>query len=391
MWIPVLIVFGCVASTAAALLAVRARPLSVRLRDRDAISSQGLDAASSQKSLAAISREYDALLAHCGGGVLLVGATDIIERANATACSLLGITTSSMVGKPALQGTLSTELCALVVAARERRALQHGEICAPASSTGQLVVTASPVEGDSDGCRILLVVHDVTELRRLETVRRDFVANVSHELRTPLTSIRAMAETLQDGAMKDTSVACHFLKTIIDETVRLTRISEDLLHLSQAESQSPERSRFDLTVLCEEVAGRLEMQAHGAGIRLSWDVPARLEVNANRDQMEQVLVNLLDNAIKYTPSGGEVRLTASKTPDGAVVRISDSGIGLRAEDVPRIFERFYRVDKARSRQSGGTGLGLSIVKHIVEAHGGQVRVESDFGRGSAFSFTVRDG
>ena len=391
MWLPVSISVCCIALAVAGVLARRVALLNARVRKLVALAPRALNAADTEKRLASITREYEALLAYCGGGVLLIGADDVIERANVMARYNLGVPTHNMIGKSVLEGTLSPELYELVKEARETRCIQRREIAAQGSSGCLLVVVASPVIGeDSDRCRIILIVHDVTELRRLETVRRDFVANVSHELRTPLTSIRAMAETLSDGAMQDASVACHFLKTIIDETGRLTRISEDLLHLSKSESQSPEKMRFNLVELCEEVAGRLIMQARKAGTRFNAELPARLDVTANHDQIEQVLVNLLDNAIKYTPAGGEVRLIAEKSGSEAVIRVKDTGIGIKPEDVPRIFERFYRVDKARSRQSGGTGLGLSIVKHIVEAHGGHVRVDSEINRGSVFSFTLPD-
>ena len=389
MLIAGLILLACIGFASAAALAWWGANLAARVRELDALAPQALDAAAAEKRLAALTREYDALLAYCGGGVLLIGADDIIERANFTARYLLGVPTLNMIGKSVLSGTLSTELYALVRDARGTRCIQRREISAAGSGGSLLVAVASPViDHDADQCRIILVVNDVTELRRLETVRRDFVANVSHELRTPLTSIRAMAETLQDGALQDPSVSCHFLKTIIDETSRLTRISEDLLHLSQSESQSPEKLRFNLAELCDEVAKRLTMQARKSGVRLRFELPAQLDVFANHDQIEQVLVNLLDNAIKYTPAGGEVRLTAEQSASAAVVRVSDTGIGIMMEDVPRIFERFYRVDKARSRHSGGTGLGLSIVKHIVEAHGGEVRVESEFNHGSTFIITL---
>ncbi len=397
MLVSALVVTCCIVLGLALVLLGRVAALRARVRELDApappdFAPRVLEAADREKRLASITREYDALLAHCGRGVLLVGPDDVIERANQTARYLLGVPNLDMSDRPVLDGAFSAELSALVRETRETRRIQRREIGASGSRGSQLIVVASPViEDDADGtedCRIILVARDVTELRRLETVRRDFVANVSHELRTPLTSIRAMAETLQDGAMQDASVACYFLKTIIDETARLTRISEDLLHLSQAESQSPEKMRFNLAELCEEVAGRFNMQARQAALRLNSELPSRLDVAANHDQIEQVLVNLLDNAIKYTPAGGEVRMVAEKSGDAAVVRVEDTGIGIMPEDVPRIFERFYRVDKARSRQSGGTGLGLSIVKHIVEAHGGQVRVESEIGHGSVFSFTL---
>ena len=384
-----LTVMACVGVAAALLLLWHVMSLRSRLRALEGISPYASNVDSAEKQLAALSHEYDALLAYCGGGVLLIGPDDIIERANDTARHVLGVPTVSMVGKPLLRATLSTDVWSLVKDARATHSIQRREISASLSSGCTLLATASPVmEEGSERFRIILVVHDVTELRRLETVRRDFVANVSHELRTPLTSIRAMAETLQDGALRDASVACHFLRTIIDETARLTRISEDLLHLSQAESNVPERQALDLTELCNEVVGRLAIQAQQADIQIIANLPPRLDIVANPDQMEQVLVNLLDNAIKYTPAGGEVRLMATRTRDATVVQVTDTGIGIMTEEIPRIFERFYRVDKARSRQSGGTGLGLSIVKHIVEAHGGEVRVESEFNQGSTFTFTL---
>ena len=250
----------------------------------------------------------------------------------------------------------------------------------PLLPAGEFVSPAAP--------HFLVLLDDVTELRRLETVRRDFVANVSHELRTPLASIRAMAETLQDGAVNDSAVAERFVNIIVGEVERLTRILEDLLILSRAESKMPERNLFPLNTLIQEVGERFQKQAEKAFVTLNVQTPAPLMATANRDQIEQVLVNLLDNAIKYTHGGGRVNLWAEENTEHIAVHVMDTGIGIMSQDVPRVFERFYRVDKARSRQSGGTGLGLSIVKHIVETHGGLVTVQSEYGRGSTFSFTL---
>ena len=234
----------------------------------------------------------------------------------------------------------------------------------------------------------LIVLRDLTELRRLERVRRDFVANVSHELRTPLTSIKAMTETLLDGARLDEAVAPRFLQTIIHESDRLVRLSSDLLDLSRAESGRVERSRVDLTALTQDVASRLAAQSQKAGVTLTNTLHSPLIVTADPDELAQVLVNLLDNAIAYTPRDGSVTLAASETPGAVTVTVADTGIGIQAHDIPRLFERFYRVDKARSRASGGTGLGLSIVKHIVESHGGTVSVDSEYNKGSVFTFTL---
>lgn len=237
----------------------------------------------------------------------------------------------------------------------------------------------------------LIVLRDLTELRRLERVRRDFVANVSHELRTPLTSIKAMTETLLDGARSDETVAPRFLQTIIHESDRLVRLSSDLLDLSRAESRGAERSRIDLAALAQDIASRLASQAQKAGVTLTNTVASPLSVTADPDELAQVLVNLLGNAIAYTPPDGSVTLGARETPGVVTVTVTDTGIGIQAHDIPRLFERFYRVDKARSRASGGTGLGLSIVKHIVESHGGTVSVTSEYNKGSVFTFTLPKG
>jgi two-component system phosphate regulon sensor histidine kinase PhoR len=337
----------------------------------------------------ALHEEYDTLMASSEAGMLILDSADIIQRANLAARHLFGMPPQDPVGKSLLQATLSNELNMLVRAAREEKCLQRREIRAPGAGGGSLIVSVAPVIGEGEGgSHCVVIAHDVTELRRLETIRRDFVANVSHELRTPLASIRAMAETLQDGALQDHAVADHFLSTINTEAQRLTRISEDLLILSQAESRLPEKSPFALSEIIEEVVARFQPQAEKAGLSLCSNIEPDLEVLANHDQIEQVIVNLIDNGLKYTPSGGQVRVTAERGPDSVAVHISDTGIGIMSQDLPRIFERFYRVDKARSRQSGGTGLGLSIVKHIVEAHGGQVTVESEYNRGSTFTITI---
>jgi two-component system phosphate regulon sensor histidine kinase PhoR len=334
-----------------------------------------------------LEREYETVLENCGVSILLVSHTGEILRANGTARQAFGIPLHGSKEKVFLQDTLSYELNQFVAAARASRRMHQGEI-RTGDPNGRIVsASVFPLPAESDERQhFLLVAQDISELRRLETIRRDFVANVSHELRTPLASIRAMAETLQDGAWADSTVAVEFLETIIKETERLTRISEDLLTLSQAESGTPEKKPFNLAALLRTVIGRFLPQAEKAGIALSIEVPEELHAYANADQIEQVIVNLVDNAIKYTPADGWVRVWAEREAEGILVHVADTGIGIMSEDLPRIFERFYRVDKARSRQSGGTGLGLSIVKHIVESHGGYVKVESEFNRGSTFTF-----
>lgn len=334
---------------------------------------------------AGLDREYDTLLERCGSGVMVIQEDGQIRRTNKLGLRLLGLPPESITfdGSP-----LGAEVRKLMEACTERREADHIEVRGPDGS--YLVLSLSPVldsHGQPGG--FMLIIHDVTDLRRLEKIRRDFVANVSHELRTPLASIRAMAETLQDGALDDNSVSDHFLGTIIKEAQRLTRISEDLLVLSDAESRLPEKAPMDLSDLIRLVIVRFQPQAEREKITLEIAVPDGLVVEANRDQIEQVLVNLIDNAIKYTPEGGSVTVSAERSGERVYVHVRDTGIGIDSRDVYRIFERFYRVDKARSRQSGGTGLGLSIVKHIVESHGGQVTVVSEMGQGSEFTVALQ--
>jgi two-component system phosphate regulon sensor histidine kinase PhoR len=234
------------------------------------------------------------------------------------------------------------------------------------------------------------ILHDITELERLERVRKDFVANVSHELRTPLAAIIGFAETLLDGALDDAENNRRFLETIRANAVRLNNIASDLLSLSEldagrgADSREPVLVRSALETALNAVAA----EAGRRNVRLIPPDCGELAVSASKLRLEQVLLNLLDNAVKFNKPGGEVRIT-SYADDGRVhIDISDTGIGIPSEDLPRIFERFYRVDKARSRAVGGTGLGLSIVKHGVEQMDGSVSVESQLGKGSTFSVVL---
>jgi two-component system phosphate regulon sensor histidine kinase PhoR len=388
--------FGIVASAVAYHYYRRSARIETNLLDREEQKRISLQKAEeSRRSLESensrLQVEYEALLDRCNAGILILNADAVVERANLTAHQLFRVPLFSMRGRTLLQVTLSKEIVKLFKQTQKEDSSQKGEVRLTGMDGAVLIVSISPIPvlpSETLTTRYILVAQDVSELRRLERIRQDFVANVSHELRTPLASIRAMAETLQDGAMSDPAVADRFLSTIIGEALRLTRISDDLLVLSDAESQLPEKSAINLTDLILEVVRRFESQAQKAGVLLETRVPEQLITHGNPDQMEQVLVNLVDNAIKYTPVNGQVMISGERNTDRIVVHVSDTGIGIMREHLPRIFERFYRVDKARSRQSGGTGLGLSIVKNIVESHGGLVTVESEYNRGSTFSFSL---
>ncbi len=250
-----------------------------------------------------------------------------------------------------------------------------------------IFVQGAPVMrgGINDGA--VLVFHDETELRKLERIRRDFIANVSHELRTPVTNIKGYADTLMDGALTDPVHAPEFVRTICSEADHLARLIEDILDLSALESG---RSRMDmapcsLAALIEKASAMVTPQAHAAGITVRVEGAAGIAVLGDERSLVRVFINLLDNGIKYNKSKGTVTVSAVRSEPGWVeVRVEDTGIGIPERDQPRIFERFYRVDKAHSRQMGGTGLGLSIVKHIIQAHGGTVSLVSRLDQGSCF-------
>ena len=251
-------------------------------------------------------------------------------------------------------------------------------------------VNAVPLfEADAvSGC--LLVIHDITEIRKLEAIRRDFVANVSHELKTPLTSINGFVETLLEGALEDKENSRHFLEIVKEHTQRLNSLINDLLELSYVESghSGLELEKVRLSEFTDKILSGFRSQLKKKTILTENIIPPELLIKADKNRLEQVLVNLIDNAIKFNRDRGFIRISSQDLNDKIKVIIEDSGPGIPEKDISRIFERFYRVDKARSRELGGTGLGLSIVKHIVELHAGMVGVDSIEGAGSKFWFTL---
>jgi two-component system phosphate regulon sensor histidine kinase PhoR len=254
-------------------------------------------------------------------------------------------------------------------------------------------VQAAPLAAPSQPGAIA-ILHEITDLERLERVRKDFVANVSHELRTPLTAIQGYTETLLEGALEDKENNRKFLETIKAHAVRLNSIASDLLTLSELESGKlpGEPERISIRVALEAALATVRSEAHLRGVTIFC---AQLEdalVMGDKVRLEQAFINLLDNAIKFNRQGGEVRVEAGRVPEGkARITIADTGIGIPSDDLSRIFERFYRVDKARSREMGGTGLGLSIVKHVIGRMGGSVSVESQLGKGSTFTVILPSG
>ena len=237
---------------------------------------------------------------------------------------------------------------------------------------------------------VVAVFHDITKLRRLEQVRKDFVANVSHELRTPLTSIKGYVETLLDGAMEDKTAFRRFINSILRHTDLLQALVEDLLQLSRIESGQHEVSfsACDLSLLSQSVAQIFEEQVVRKNIQLTFEFNAEKLARGNPELIERALANLLDNAVKYTQEGGSIKISTTEQSDKIILKVSDTGLGIPSDALPRIFERFFRVDRARSRALGGTGLGLAIVRHTMELLEGKTWVESQLGEGTTFHLSL---
>lgn len=348
-----------------------------------------------------ISKEKDYLQTILKGmmeGVLVVDGRGRILMVNDALRRLLSLA-SDVSDRMPLEIIRNAELEGAI-----RKAIQDGENVAlelDLDKSGEKTIEVNVVSiltsnrkmaEDSEGIRgAIAVFHDITRLKQLERIRQDFVANVSHELRTPLTTIKGYAETLLDGALKE-DLAFQFVEVIKRHTDRLTKIVEDLLMLSKIETKEFQLKIevISLPNFIDDVLDFVKEPAEKKKISLSRNaIPSLLAVQADRGYLEQILINLLDNAIKYTPEGGRVTVSAvEKDSKDIQFLIEDNGIGIPKEDLSRIFERFYRVDKGRSKEMGGTGLGLSIVKHLVQAHGGRVWVESQPGKGSTFYFTL---
>jgi two-component system phosphate regulon sensor histidine kinase PhoR len=325
-------------------------------------------------------------------GLLVTDALGRIRLANRAAAALFGFSDPAR-GRTLLEATRHHEIAAVAVQLdREPEVLGRELRLEGAGATRFLQVNAVALR-DAAGARTgaIFVFHDLTRLRQLEAMRQEFVANVSHELRTPLSLIKSAAETLLDSGREDAALRTRFLEIIDRNANRLTLLIDDLLLLSTLDSG---RLRLDLQPVsvraaAQEVADDFATRARARAVKLENSVPGDLVVRADPDRLRQVLSNLIDNGIKYGGDGGRVGIDGAVLPDGRIeVSVSDDGPGLAAEAQPRIFERFYRVDKARSREQGGTGLGLAIVKHVVQAQGGEVRVESRPGLGTTFFFTL---
>ena len=354
------------------------------LKERDIQLEQQVRQLTSQQSQA------QAILDSMVEGVCALDRDGRVLSMNRSAERLFGVSSQQAIGRRLIELFRQPEVEGAVREALERQqpCLREVQVFAPQERT--IRFQAAPCEGGDTGATLVIVAQDVTQVRRLEGMRREFVANVSHELKTPLTSIRSLTETLLEGALSDPTSNRRFVQLIDEDATRLSRLIDDLLSLSQIESQAVplQRSPVVLKPLVESVAVSLQPAITHRRLTLTLQLPPGLTVHADPDRLRQVVANLLENAIKYNRDSGTITVSATTEQAMAHVTVTDTGIGIPPADLPRVFERFYRVDKARSRELGGTGLGLSIVKHIVEAHGGSVSVQSQPDRGSSFSFTI---
>lgn len=329
----------------------------------------------------------EAIFSSLSDGVIVVNQDREVIEINSAAARFLGASTKWAIGKPFVAVVRDVDLHRLLNDALES-GMQQAATIDHGRSGLEFSAVARPLEREGERLGIV-VVRDVTELRRLESVRREFVANVSHELRTPLASIKALVETLEAGAKDDPEVSSNFFGQIVGEVDRLTGLVEELLDLARIESgrMTLKLQLISPIELITSGIERLRPQVERAHLELINDVSPDLPlVSADRARVQQVLVNLVHNSIKFTQPGGTIRVSADIEGKQLAVSVADTGVGISAAELPRVFERFYKLDKAR--RSDGTGLGLAIAKHIVQAHGGSISVASEVGKGATFTFTL---
>ena len=338
----------------------------------------------------------DTIINSMGNGLVAVDRNMQVILVNPVAKRLFGVSEQAeVIGKPLVQVVRNRLINDLLYKAIRSNQIWQDEITIYQGGKRTLSLYVSPiypVDRTQQSGGALVFINDVTSIRKLEEMRSEFVSNVTHELKTPLTSIRGFVETLKTGAVKDPVVAEKFLDIIDIEADRLSTLINDILQLSEIEGmkQDLELNRFPLRPLVEDVESMLSGKAGEKEVGFEIQVSEDFTIQANSYRIKQLLINLMDNGVKYNKKGGKVTVKAEKKEAGVQIRVKDTGIGIPADHTARIFERFYRVDKSRSREMGGTGLGLSIVKHIAQLYGGSVRVESEEGKGSEFIVFLPD-
>jgi len=330
-----------------------------------------------------------ALIENMGAGLILIDSRGYINLINKGYTDLFSISQKEFLNKQYYQVIDNEEISQLVAEVFRTEQKVSKQLIIPLSIERKyFIVYGVPIIGANNVWKgVLLVFHDITEIKKLEQVRKDFVANVSHELKTPVTSIKGFTETLLDGAMNNKKTLESFLTIILKESDRLQSLIHDLLELSKIEQQGFRLNlqEMDLHSLLNDSIKLLKGKANAKDIGLEFYCKQdHVPIKGDVDRLKQVFINLIGNAINYTPAGGHVRIILVEYEENVRIHVKDTGVGISREDIPRIFERFYRVDRARSRNSGGTGLGLAIVKHLIEAHQGNITVKSKVAEGSEF-------
>jgi two-component system phosphate regulon sensor histidine kinase PhoR len=321
-------------------------------------------------------------------GVLLLDGAGRLLLANPAARSWFGLPDDLRPGLPAKRVLGLPQVTALAAQAAEARASVVGNLTLVFPQARTLAMRAFPLVDRGPTGRIVVTLIDITQRRRLEVLRRDFVANASHELKTPVAAVRALAETMLTALLEDPEAARRFAERIGREAERLDVLVRDLLDLSRVERGTLDIEPVDLVGLAKEVAGGYTDLAEERRVRFSTELQPQLSLRGDRAQLGLLLSNLVDNALRHTSAKGAVCVRLHATESRAIIEVVDTGEGIPAGELSRVFERFYRVDKARARQTGGTGLGLAIVRHVAEGHGGTVRVDSELGRGSTFTVSL---
>jgi two-component system phosphate regulon sensor histidine kinase PhoR len=321
-------------------------------------------------------------------GVLLLDGAGRLLVANPAARSWFGLPDDLRPGLPTKRVLGAPQVATLAEQAAEARSPVTGTLTLVFPESRTLAMRAFPLADRGPTGRIVVTMTDITQRRRLEVLRRDFVANASHELKTPVAALRALAETLLTALPDDPEAGHRFAERIGREAERLDILVRDLLDLSRVERGTLDVEPVDLVGLVKEVVGGYADLAEERRIRLDTELRPGISMRGDRAQLGLLLSNLIDNALRYTAAGGSVCVRLDPAESRAVLQVADTGEGIPASELPRVFERFYRVDKARARQTGGTGLGLAIVRHVAEAHGGTVRVDSELARGTTFTVTL---
>lgn len=334
-------------------------------------------------------RRLGSIIESMESGLIMVDSTGRVSLANRAFERMFGVPAADIIGVSYKRLTYPYDLTALITECAESGSRIRKEIHLYYPEERMLEANLAPMWVEKNGVGVVIVFHDLTAIRRLEQLRRDFVANVSHELKTPITSILGFAETLLDGALKDPDTCREFLKIIHDESLRLQRLIGDLLDLARIESKKLQLNLKTISVdsLIQSAVKTIEDQIRAKGQTLEVKIAEPFEIEVDPDRFRQIVLNLLSNAMTYTPQGGAITLEVNREQRRFILQVTDTGVGIPPEDLPRIFERFYRVDKARSRDSGGTGLGLAIVKHLVEVHHGEIDVKSKVGKGTTFTLS----